>query len=162
MDADIKLHQIASDALNTFPPLGDDNSAASNHAQRMLTKILSQKRKSGQNISDETDQALRAELDCVINTIEVPFIASPKTEPEKPTAVEAQAPQAEQIDAIISDCFHTATDGSPEHLKYLHSKANAEIVNYLRTTNAGFITKFYFNNYAKRQIRRQTSILQNG
>ena len=161
MDADIKLNEIALEALNTFPSLGEDNSAASNYAQRVLTKILAQKRKDGQNITDDTAQALRERLNCVVSTIELPSTPTAKAALETSSDAEIEGPRADILDAIISDCFHTSTDGSSEHLKHLHNKARAAVASYLDTTNAGFIAKFNFKNYAKKKIQYQLDALQN-
>ena len=126
MRMDLPLQKIAQEALDTFPPTGKDRDTASNYAQRMLTQRVSKMRKSGQTVLDADVQDRRQVLDSLINTLEAVTAADSLSSPDSPKQVERQIenPQhIEQLEAIISACFDTATDGSHEHLAHLRSRA---------------------------------------
>lgn len=153
MSANINLREIAIEALGTFPPLGNDNGAASNYAQRMLTKLLSEERQSGSDISEDAAQTMRASLDQEMNSIEIAAEPAPSFETKKQAVPKSQPAEIGQLTSIISDSFHTSTDGSQEHLAHLRQRALQNAANYLKNTNAGWLTRLRFMKHTKRLIR---------
>jgi len=154
MKSDINLQSIALKALNAFPPMGSDNSAASDYAQKMLTKILSQKRKQGDNLTEEEVRTLRATLGVTINITQVPSrpVGTPEAGKHIPLAL--KHPQINDLEPIISDCFHTATDGSPQHLKYLGDRAMKRVMDYLGSTNVGWFERMRLKSRTKKLIQK--------
>lgn len=164
MTIDLTLKKIAIEALETFPPhdtgLGKDLGTASNYAQRMLTKHISEIRKSGQIVSDEDTQEQRQLLDGLINSLDVPaptdsdpIFNNADTDNNK---IENEAPETPlhlaQLTAIISACFHTPTDGSAKHLAFLRSRARGELNQYLNDANIGWTEKRHLKSKGKRLI----------
>lgn len=160
MSSDIKVHEIAAEALNTFPPLGDDRGAASNYAQRLLTKILSEQRKSGKEITEDAAQDLRAALDDRIKTLDGSSASPVHFETAGSSEAEYEKPSVETLAAIISDCFHVTTDGSPGHLNHLCDRAMKDVTDYLRTTNAAWMERRRFKAYARQLIQGHIEDMQ--
>lgn len=160
MSSDIKLQEIAAEALNTFPPLGNDKGAASNYAQRVLTKVLSEQRKSGQDITEDAVQDLRAALDVWINTLDGPPTSPVQFETAGSSEKEPEAPSTERLEAVVSACFHVTTDGSPEHLNHLRNTAMKDVTDYLGTTNATWLERRRFKARAKQMIQGHIEDMQ--
>ena len=155
MTMDLTLKKIAIEALDNFPPFGEDRGTASNYAQRMLTKHISEMRKSGQTVSDEDAQEQRQLLDGLINSLEVAATAdsAPMSDNVDITDEKPEAPlHTEQLTAVISACFHTTTDGSPKHLAVLRSRALNELKQYLSDASIGWAEKRRLKNKGKRLI----------
>lgn len=156
MSGEINLGAMATEALRTFPPLDGDIGAASNFAQRMLTKKLSEKRKSGEDIPESTEQALRLDLDTELNRIDVPAPALEEAQQEVQTHAHPRLPEKEHLTSIISNCFHTSSDGSPEHVSHLGKTAMRGVTDYLNATGVGWIERRPFTKYAKKLIQDLT------
>lgn len=155
MRTDLPLQTIAKDALGTFPPIGTDRDTASNYAQRMLTQHVSKMRKSGQTVLDADVQEQRQVLDTWINTLEVTSTPDSLSSPDstKQAKREIEKPQhIERLETIISACFHTATDGSPEHLTHLRNRAMKEVNQYLGKADIRWGEKRRFKSKAKQLI----------
>lgn len=152
---DLPLKKIAREALDTFPPLGRDRDAANNYAQRMLTKHVSEIRKSEQTVLDADVQEQRQLLDHWVNSLEVATqsdSADMSDNDDADNKEPTEPPNIEQLGAIISACFHTATDGSPEHLAVLHRRAINELNQYLSETDIGWTEKRQFKSKGKKLI----------
>jgi len=152
---DLPVHTIAKDALDTFPPVGTDRDAASNYAQRMLTQHFAEIRKSGQSISDEEMQEQRQALNRLIDTLDVtanPVLTSTPDNDDTKKEEPGTPLHTQQLEAIISACFHTATDGSPEHLAVLRRRAVSALTQYLSDANLGWTEKRRLKSKGKRLI----------
>jgi hypothetical protein len=140
----IDVREIAREAIETFPALDGDNGAAATFALRMLTKLLSERRKAGEEITEDAAQTLRARLFTEIDTIEPQSASIPSDEIWQQKTVEIGAPKIEDLENIISDTFHTSTDGSPKHIKYLRETALRRASQYLGTTDAAWLARLRF------------------
>lgn len=161
MKNNFDMRQIANEAFETFPPLGEDGSAACNFAQRMLTKAISESRKSGGDISNAQARSLRDELDAELAAIDHVKI-SPMTDNAVATVSSHPLPSADasEIAAIIAAVFHTSTDGSPDHLSHLKHTALDRVEQYLATTKTGFLDKRRFRKQAKQILNNHLNDLQ--
>lgn len=153
MFSGINVREIAREAIDAFPARDGDNGAAANFAQRMLTRLLSEKRQAGEAISEDAAQALRARLYREIDATEPQSAPIQAGEIVQQTMVEIGAPQIEVLERIISDNFHTSTDGSPEHIKHLRRTALKRAAEYLGTTKSGWLAR-------RRCMKRAKSIIQ--
>lgn len=138
MCSGINVREIAREAIDTFPARDGDNGAAANFAQRMLTRLLSEKRQAGEAITEDAAQALRARLYREIAATEPQSASILVGEILQQTTVEIGTRQIEVLERIISDTFHTSTDGSAEHIKHLRRTALKRASEYLGTTDAGW------------------------
>lgn len=153
MCSGVNVREIAREAIETFPARDGDNGAAANFAQRMLTRLLSEKRQAGEAITEDAAQALRARLYTEIDATEPQSAPIQAGEIVQQTMVEIGAPQIEVLERIISDNFHTSTDGSPEHIKHLRRTALKRAAEYLGTTKSGWLVR-------RRCMKRAKSIIQ--
>jgi len=147
------VREIAREAIETFPARDGDNGAAANFAQRMLTRLLSERRHGGEEIPEDAAQTLRARLFGEIDAIEPQSAPIRAGEIVQQTTVEIGAPQIEVLERIISDTFHTSTDGSPEHIKHLRRTALKRAAEYLGTTEAGWLVRRKFMKRTKQIIQ---------
>jgi hypothetical protein len=156
MQLEVSLPELSKQALECFPPLGKDRGAASNFAQRQLTKIIAEARKSGKDITEDEAQALRASLESEINAFDTTSLPADDVEHATPKPIESDVakPSSEIMEALIADCFHTASDGSSEHLKHLQQKALNKVEAYLTSTDAGWMERRRFTKQAKQLIQR--------
>lgn len=146
----INLHLIVEDSLNTMPILNGDTSFTSNYAQRILTKSISDRRKSGIDISDNESQELRKCLDALLDNYKHSSIQPITTEEIKEIVPKiSKKPDLEMLFSTISSCFHTSTDGSASHLDYLKQKANREALIYLQNFDLSWLEK--------RRMKREVS-----
>lgn len=164
MGLDINLPELSQQALECFPPLGDDRGVASNYAQRLLTKSISEARKLGKDITDDEAQTLRAKLEAEINAFDITSLPAVDVEAITPQPLEESTikPSNESLDALIADCFHTASDGSAEHLKHLQERALQKVEAYLALTDAGWIKRRRFTKRAKQVIQRHVADMARG
>lgn len=148
----IDVREIAREAIETFPARDGDNGAAANFSQRLLTRLLSDRRQAGEEITEDAAQALRARLYGAIDATEPQSAPIRASELVQQTTVEIGAPQIELLERIISDTFHTSTDGSPEHIKHLRRTALKRAAEYLGTTDAGWLVRRKFMKRTKQII----------
>ena len=153
MCSGIDVREIAREAIETFPARDGDNGAAANFAQRMLTRLLSERRQAGEAVTEDAAQALRAQLYREIDAIEPQSAPIQPGEVLQQTTVETGAPRIEDLGRIISDTFHTSTDGSAEHIKHLRRTALKRAAEYLDTTDAGWLVRHKFMKRAKQIIQ---------
>jgi len=157
--SEINLDLIVEDSLNAMPILNGDTSFTNNYAQRILTKSISDKRKSGINISDDESQELRRCLDALLDNRKNSSIQPIATEDieEIPTK-ESRKPDLEILFKTISSCFHTSTDGSESHSDYLKQKANNEALIYLQNFNLSWLEKRKIKKEVVKMITRKFSL----
>lgn len=103
MGLDINLPELSQQDFECFPPLDDDRGAASNYAQILLTKNISEARKLGKDITDDEAQTLRANLNSEINAFDITSIpaASVKGVAPPPIKDSVTKPSNESVDALI-------------------------------------------------------------
>jgi len=155
VEFDIVLKEIVDQAYTAMPPIGNDFGAASNFAQRMLTKSISELRKSGQVISDDKAQELRATLNDAISNFDLSTIQTPSARIDETSISSKAKANIETLSSIITNSFHTSTDGSKDRTDLLTTRAMKEAVIYIKNCNTSWLECFRLKKQAKKIIRKR-------
>jgi len=151
----VGLKEIVVEAYAAMPPIGNDSGAADNFAQRILTKKISELRKSGQMISDNKAQELRAALDVIISDFDMSDLQASFVSTEKITVATKQKPSLEILSTIVANNFHTSTDGSKARIALLTTRAMKEAVIYIENCDASWLECFRLKKRAKKMINEK-------